>query len=166
VNGERYRYDDAAAATPLFPVAETDGWRFGWGATYSQVPRWVFDAGYHAEFGPGAASRGFDASVSYAALDRLDLRAYGSTLDRPLEFRFDQSSVRAFGLAADARPSSSVRVQLGGGRYAEDRGRPDAGAFSWNQLRLDLRVILLFGNSADLSGLPPAVRGMPQPGTP
>ncbi len=164
-NGERYRYDDAAASTPLFQ-AETEGWRVGWGANYSLAPRWVFDAGYHAEFGPGAASRGFDATVRYAALDRLDLSAYGSTLDRPLEFRFDQSSVRAFGFSADARPAPSVRVQLGGGRYAEDRQRPDAAAFSWNQLRLDLRVILLFGSSADLSGVPPAVRGMPQSGKP
>lgn len=163
--GERYRYDDAAASTPLFD-AKTDGWRYGWGATYTLAPRWSFDGGYHAEFGPGASSRGFDATVTFAARERLDLSAYGSTLDRPLEFRYDQSSLRAFGLTADARPASWIRVQLDAGRYAEDRRRPDAAAFSWNQVRAALRVILLFGSEADLAGVPPAVRGMPQAGTP
>jgi hypothetical protein len=62
---------------------------------------------------------------------------------------------------------SRMRIQLEASRYAEDRKRPDAGAFSWDQLRVSGRVVLFFGGgSADRAGLPPAVRGMPDRGSP
>ena len=126
----------------------------------------MVDGGYHAEFGPGASSRGFEGGVTYAAADRLSITARGATLDRPLEFRFDEASLDLFGVTADYRPISRLRIQLEASRYAEDRKRPDAGVFSWDQLRVSGRVVLFFGGgSADRGGLPPAVRGMPERGS-
>ena len=46
----------------------------------------------------------------------------------------------------------------------EDRQRPDAAAFSWNQTRVSARVVLALASNADLRGLPPAVQGMPTGG--
>ncbi len=163
--GEHYRFATSETATPLVRV-ESAGWRFSWGATYTLAPAWVLDGGYHAEFGPGASSRGFQGGVTYAGGDRLSLTAHAATLDRPLEFRFDESSLDLIGLAVDCRPVSRLRVQLDASRYAEDRKRPDPGAFSWDQVRFSARVIMLFGGGADLGGVPPAVRGMPVKGSP
>ncbi|HEV2751714.1 MAG TPA: hypothetical protein VGV12_14425 [Gemmatimonadales bacterium] len=163
--GEHYSYANSETATPLVSV-ESSGWRFSWGATYTLTKAWAVDGGYHAEFGPGASSRGFEGGVTYAARN-LSITAHGATLDRPLEFRFDEASLNLFGLTADYRPMSRLRVQLDATRYAEDRKRPDAGAFSWDQLRVSSRVVLFFGGgSADGGGLPPAVRAMPERGSP
>lgn len=163
--GEHYSYANSETATPLVSV-ESSGWRFSWGATYTLTKTCVLDGGYHAEFGPGAASRGFEGGVTYAAGDRLSIAAHAATLDRPLEFRFDQASLDLFGLTADYRPAPRLRIQLDASHYAEDRTRPDAGAFSWNQVRVSSRVLLFFGGGADTGGLPPAVRGMPERGSP
>ena len=165
-HGEHYSYANRETATPLVSV-ESSGWRFSWRATYTLTKAWTIDGGYHAEFGPGASSRGFEGGVTYAAADRLSITAHGATLDRPLEFRFDEASLDLFGLMADYRPMSRLRVQLDASSYSEDRKRPDAGAFSWDQLRVSGRVILFFGGgNADGGGLPPAVRAMPERGSP
>jgi len=163
--GEHYSYANSETATPLVSV-ESSGWRFSWGATYTLTKPWVLNGGYRAEFGPGAASRGFAGGVTYAAGDRLSVAAHAATLDRPLEFRFDDASLDLFGLTADYRPAPRLRIQVDASRYAEDRTRPDAGAFSWNQVRVSSRVMLFFGGGADIGGLPPAVRGMPERGSP
>ena len=160
VRGERYEYDNSETATPLVSF-ETSGWRFSWGATYTASPAWTLDGGYHAEFGPGASTRGFEGSVSYAAGERLALVLTAATLDRPLEFRYDDASLDVYGVQALYRPSSRAMFQLDASRYAESRRRPDAAAFDWDQLRCSARVVLLFGSAADLTTLPPAVRRMP-----
>lgn len=162
-SGEHYSFADAEAATPLVN-AESDGWRFSWGGTYTLPPSWTVEGGYHAEFGPGASSRGFEGSLSYSPAEFLTLAVHGGTLDRPLEFRFDESSVRMYGLYAQYQPSSRVRVELDASRYAEDRKRPDAAAFSWDQLRASARVVFVFASGGELRGLPPAVRRMPRAG--
>lgn len=161
--GESYSYDPTGAATPLVAY-ETSGWRFSWGATYTLAPRWTFDGGYHAEYGPGAASRGFDGAVTFTPGEFLALSIQGSTLDRPLEFRFDQASLHSYGVEGEYRVSPRLRMQLEASRYAEDRQRPDPAAFNWDQLRVSGRVVLLFGGGdagAGLGNLPPAVRRLP-----
>src|SRR5207248_7286580 len=101
--------------------SESSGWRFSWGATYTLARTWVADGAYRAEFGPGAASRGFAAGLTYARGDRLSLTAHAATLDRPLEFRYDAASLDLIGLAADYRPAARLNFQLDASRYAEDR---------------------------------------------
>lgn len=159
-SGERYEYDATETSTPLVSF-ETSGWRFSWGATYTMSAAWTLDGGYHSEFGPGAASRGFEGSLTYAAGERLALVLNAATLDRPLEFRYDDPSVNQYGVQAVYRPSPRALFQLDASRYAEDRRRPDAAAFDWDQLRVSARVVLLFGTAADMANLPPAVRRMP-----
>jgi hypothetical protein len=57
--------------------------------------------------------------------------------------------------------SERVRIGLTAHRYEESHRRPDAGAFDWHQYRLSARVVLAFGEGADLRGLPPAIQLLP-----
>lgn len=156
---ERYHYEDAEANTPLFD-AVGDGWRWDMGTTVRPLPGWTLDGGYRREFGPGAAAASVAGSVMYAPSRRLTLTLLGSTMDRPLEFRYNDATVRAYGIDAQVEPSPRVRVGLAATRYQEIHRRPDAGAFDWNQFRVSARVVLQFGN-ADSGDLPPAIRLLP-----
>jgi hypothetical protein len=160
---ERYAFSNTQTQTPLVDV-DDDGWRLGVGVAYSPAPAWRFDAGYREEYGPGASSNGFDGSVAWLPMPTLSLTGYGSTLERPLEFRFDEASVDVVGLDAEWSPGSRLRLAVGGARYWETRDRPDAAAFDWNQTRLHARVTLLFHSEADAFRLPPALRTRPRAG--
>jgi hypothetical protein len=129
---ERYSFSNSETDTPLVDV-ENDGWRAGVGITYRPSAAWTLDAGYHQEFGPGAGSDGLEAAVTFLPRPGLTLTAYGSTLDRPLEFRFQEASVDVLGLDAEWSPTDRLRLALGGARYWEARDRPDAAAFDWDQ---------------------------------
>jgi hypothetical protein len=156
--GQRYKFDAADVSTPL-TTYETSGWRFSWGATLTPASRWTIDGGYHSEFGPGAASRGFEGAVGFTPIPSFTLGVQAATLDRPLEYRFDDASLTLYGLNAEYRAASRWRVQIDASRYVEDRNRPDASALDWNQIRVSARVVLLLGGSAGsgLTHLPPAV---------
>ena len=160
VTGQAYRYDPTGASAPLTSF-ETSGWRMSWDGSYAVLPKWTVDAGYHAEFGPGASSRGFTGGVTFAPAERLSLSAHAGTLDRPLEFRLDDASVWMLGAAVDFRPSGRWNLQADATRYAESRARPDAAGFDWNQLRLSARVVLFFGSEIRAPGMSPAVQAMP-----
>ncbi len=155
---ERYSFADTETETPLVDV-DDDGWRLGVGVTYTPVPAWRLDAGYREEFGPGASSDGFEGSVTWLPSSTLSLTAYGSTLDRPLEFRFEDASVEVLGFDVDWRPLERLSVGAGLARFGEERDRPDAAAFDWNQTRLHARITLFFRSEADALPLPPAIRG-------
>jgi hypothetical protein len=62
------------------------------------------------------------------------------------------------GIDAEFRPSETLRLALSGSQYFEDRRRPDARAFDWNQFRVQARVTWLFGSDADQVRLPRALR--------
>ena len=98
---------------------DDDGWRLGVGATYSLGQAWRFDAGYREEYGPGASSHGFDGAVTWLPTTALSITAYGSTLDRPLEFRFNEASVDVLGLDAEWSPTNQLRLAVGAARYWE-----------------------------------------------
>lgn len=161
---ELYRFDATGAEAPLAPPATTSGWRFGWDATWTPGTRWTLEGGYRADHGTGASSRGFDGAVTFAAAERLNVTVHAATLDRPLEFRYDDASVRMYGASVEFSPVSRWRFQGDVTRYVENRARPDAGAFDWNQVRVNARVVFTLGRGADLSpsGLPPAVDAMPE----
>ena len=154
---ERYGYEPAAVSTALVQ-SESDGWRWELGGTATVVQRISLDAGYHAEFGPGASSAGFAGSIAYAPRNRMLVTLRGSTLQRPLEFRFNESKLWTVGIEAQADATQQLTLGVGAVYYDERRHRPDAAAFDWNQVRLTARAVLLLGNGADLRGLPPAVR--------
>lgn len=158
--GERYAFDDAAAATPLTSV-KADGWRWELGGTLRPAAGWTLDGGWHRELGPGAASAGVAGSVTYAPGRGISVMLQGASLDRPLEFRFNEAAVRLYGIEAEYEATPRARFALSATRYTQDHRRPDAAAFDWNQTRIAARVVVLFGNGADLARLPRAVRRMP-----
>lgn len=156
--GERYWYAESEAETALTSF-EDRGWRTWGSATAVVSGTLTLDAGYRAEFGPGASSRTWDGRVTWMPAARLTLAAFGSTFSRPLELRFDDAKVWAAGIDAALRPSDRLQLALTAAQYFEDRRRPDAGAFDWNQFRLQARVTWVFGSDADHLRLPPAIRG-------
>jgi hypothetical protein len=163
--GERYGYEPAEVSTALVNV-EDRGWRWELGGT-GRLPHGVsLDAGYQAEFGSGASAAGWTGSVTYAppSQPRLLVSLQGATLQRPLEFRFDESRLKSLGFNVQADVTPSLRLGLGGVYYTENRRRPDALALDWNQFRLNASAVLTLGRGADLLSLPPAVRRMPSGG--
>ena len=156
-SGERYWYDDPAAETPLQPV-EQDGWRWSGGIGVAIARDWSGVGDYQREFGPGAAANGWSLNLTWQPSARFTLGAAGGRQVRPLEFRYEQSEVNWFGLQADLRPTSRLRVSANATEYAELRDRPDASAFDWNQVRLSASVSWLLGSGGDGPPLPPPVR--------
>jgi hypothetical protein len=158
---EHYRFEAADAPSPLVTV-ENDGTRWSAGVTVTRVRDWALDLGYSVDQGVGARGDGWDASVGWTPTSRLSLRGYGATLDRPLELRFDDARVRWAGLDADLRLRPDLSIGLGGMYVYENRRRPDAAAFDWNQVRITAHVTYVLGSGgADRLGLPRAVQRMP-----
>ena len=158
---EHYTFEAADAPSPLVTV-ESEGTRWSAGATLTRLRNWALDLGYSADKGVGARGDGWDASVSWTPTTRLALRAYGGSLDRPLELRFDDAKVRWAGLDADFRLRPDLSMGLGGMYVYEDRRRPDAAAYDWNQVRVTAHVTYVLGSRrADRLGLPRAVERMP-----
>ena len=158
---EGYQFDEAEAATPLFQGAERDGWRWELGGTLTPASGWTVDGVYRAEYGPGAASAGFAGHVAYAPSRRLSIAVQGSSVKRPLEYRFNEAVVRTVGVDAEFEASTAVRLGVSAIRYDESHRRPDAAAYDWDQLRLAARVVLQLGRGADLRGLPPSIGMLP-----
>jgi hypothetical protein len=157
---ERYEFEAAEAATPLFS-AESDGWRWELGATVTPRPGWTVDGGYRRELGPGAAAAGLAGSVTFRPTERFGATLLASAVDRPLEFRFNEAVVRAYALDAHFAASRRVRVAITAHRYDERHRRPDAAAFDWDQFRVGGRVVVLFASGGDARELPPAIRLLP-----
>ncbi len=160
---ERYAFSPTETETPLVSV-EDRGHRLGVGISYSPIATFSLDAGYREEHGPGASSHGFEGTITFRPVAELSLVAYGSTLERPLEFRFQEASVNALGFDAEWRPIERLRLAVGAARYAEDRDRPDAAAFDWNQTRLMARVTLVLRSETDVVPLPPGLPPLPRAG--
>jgi len=160
VSGERYAYAPADVSTALVSL-ESSGWRYDVGATATVWSGLTVDGGYQADFGPGASEAGASATISYAPDARLLITLQGATLQRPLEFRFDESRLKSIGLDVRANVTTTLRVGVGGVYYDEGRHRPDAQAVDWNQFRVTAFATLSLGKGADLRGIPPAVRRMP-----
>jgi len=159
VRGESYQFEDPEVLTPLVTV-EDAGWRASGGATYQISNAWQAQLGYQNEFGSGAASSGWDGSVTFAPSGKYSIMAYGSSLSRPLEYRWDQSVVLVYGMQASVVARDNVTVAVTMARYDENRERPDAASFEWDQLRFGAKVIMTF-SSADRLPLPKAITNRP-----
>jgi hypothetical protein len=160
---EYFEFSDPEAETPLAQV-DDDGWRSGIGATWSPSDAWRLDAGYRLEYGPGASVDGLEGTVTFRGFRGVAVTAYGATLTRPLEFRLNESQLQVVGLDVDWQALDRLRLALGGAYYHEDRERPDASAFDWNQARLHARVTWMLASGPDAAPLPPAVRWRPAAG--
>lgn len=158
--GERYWYEAAEAATPLVNV-EDRGWRVSSGATIQPLKGLVIDGSWITEFGPGASTRHFDGTASFAATEAVTFGIYGGTFQRPLELRYYQAEVSWIGGRAEWRPGSRWKVWGDVAWFDERRDRPDPAATSFDRFRLRSGVSLEFGSSADRSPLPPARKPTP-----
>jgi hypothetical protein len=157
---ERYEYEPSETNTPLYSVEE-DGWRWEVGGTVTPVAGLTVDGVYRREFGPGAASAGFAGNASYAPSRRVSVSVLASSLNRPLEFRYNEAVVRCYGVDATVAPSARIQLGLNVLRYAQEHRRPDAGAYEWDQVRASARVAFLLGAGGDHAALPPAIRLLP-----
>lgn len=158
--GEVYRFDDSEAQTGLARF-EDDGWRWAWGATVSRFDPWTVFGEYHADFGPGAASLGFEGGVSVQPIEEFAATALVGTLQRPLEFRFDDAKVWTYGFRVDYQPHAAVGLLLEVHRYDEVRRRPDAARLDWDQVRVNAGVRFVFGSGGSEGGLHPAILRIP-----
>ncbi|HWP36209.1 MAG TPA: hypothetical protein VNL18_01525 [Gemmatimonadales bacterium] len=159
--GEVYEYDEAGATTPLVSE-ENDGWRWVLGARYLRVDRWVFDAAAHQEHGPGAASLGYEGTVTWAPRDPMSLTAQVARVRRPLEYRFDDSKVWTYGVRADYRVAAGdTRFYAEVRRYDETRERDDAAQVPWDQLRIYLGATVAIGSGTKGQSLHPAILRIP-----
>jgi hypothetical protein len=154
---EYFRFLEAETETPLVQV-DQDGWRSSVSASYALTDQWRVAAGYRLEYGPGASVDGFEASATWRPDVDVTLQAYAATLTRPLEFRVSQTELRVLGAEAGWQLQPRLRVALGGAHYHENRDRPDAAAFDWNQLRVNARVTWQLASDREPGGLPPAIR--------
>jgi len=162
LRGEVYEYDDTGARTPLV-AGEEDGWRWSVTGRYAIRDQWSMHAGLHREKGPGAGAFGYDGGIAYQA-ERFQVSARASYLERPLEFRFDDAKV--WGIGTDAYWTVLPNLALRGGvwRFDEERRRPDAAQFSWDQFRLHAGVTLTLSSVSSDFGVPPAVMQIPMRG--
>lgn len=158
VNGraEQYRYESADVSTGLVPQLEDRGWRVRLGANATLSERWIVDANYGIERGPGASARSVDASVSYTPGERVSIDVYAGTLSRPLELRYYDATSRWIGGRAQVQMGEQRRVWADIAAVGDDRERPDASASSLDQLRMRAGVSLALGSGADRTPLPPA----------
>ena len=151
--GTRFFYEKTDTQTPLVSV-EDHGWRYSLGATWTPIAQLSLEICQEAEFAPGGSYVSYDGALSYAPRDQLLFTLYGAKLTRPLEFRFDEATLREVGVGGSWRPSERWQVDLSAARFAENRKRPDAAAFDWNQTRLSARLSYLFGSGEGTLRLP------------
>jgi hypothetical protein len=162
--GIRFWFEETETETPLARV-EDRGWQVAIGATYAVRPDLVLSADHATEFGPGGSSASLSGSVSWLPQASLSLSVLGGRLNRPLEFRFDEATLYHAGLEADWRISAQWHATVSATRFFEERDRPDAAAFDWDQTRLHARVTLLLRSETDVFRLPPALRTRPRAGS-
>ena len=158
LGGERYWYDATETSTPLVTV-EDAGWRVSYGATWDPRADLTIDGELRREFGVGAYANSVQGSVIWRPRPGWTLRANAGHLERPLEYRYDVSTLDWLGAGADWRASDRATVGGAVDRWSEARDRPDAAAFSWDQVRLSFRLTWLLASDADRLPLP---RGRPR----
>ncbi len=151
--GEAYQYDDNSLPSPLVTI-EDSGWRSRLGASYN-YGEFNLGLGYSADVGPGAASSGWDALFGYHPSERWQFTLNGGRFVRPLELRFNQSTVKFVGVDATFRLPQQFQFRVRADYYDEDRDRPDAAAFSWDQTRLSAEVTFYLSSKVAASPLPP-----------
>jgi hypothetical protein len=158
---EWHEFEGTGAETALGSAAPT-GSLWAAGATITAFPRWTFDAGWMYDKNFGAAAAGGDVSIGWTPRDPLVLRLYGAYSQRPLVYRYNDSYVTWAGLDVSLRATQQVLVGASVVYINEDRNRPDAAAFDWNQARVSAFVTyVLSAGGADRLSVPDAVKRMP-----
>ena len=155
--GSRFWFEESDTETPLVSV-EDRGWQLSFGATYSLSPALAVSADQATAFGPGGSYTSFEGEISWLPYSLLTLSAQAGRLNRPLEFRFDEATLYHVGVQAEWRLSDRWKANLGASRFMEERDRPDAAAFDWDQTRIVAGLSVMLGWEEGQVPLPPAVR--------
>jgi hypothetical protein len=158
--GEYYHYDNTNTSTPLVSTRD-DGWRASVGASYLRLKDRAFDVSYDRDVGPGASSQGASGTVTYRPVAGLLVGVNGGRMQRPLEYRVDDSHLWSYGLRLDYQAAPGLRLTADALGYSEDRQRPDSGQFSFNQLSVNLGATLVFGSGSDSRRVNPAILRIP-----
>jgi hypothetical protein len=159
--GEIYEFDDTETSNRLAQV-ESDGWRWRIGAAYSGLEDWRFDGGYWVDKGIGSRSVGYEGLVTYSLTETTLITGHAEWLQRPLEFRFNDTDVRSYALRVDHHTVAGLRINAELRRYDEVRQRPDAARLSWDQWRLNLGLSFTFGTDIRGGGIHPAILRIPE----
>jgi hypothetical protein len=154
--GSRFWFEETDTETPLATV-EDRGWQVSLGVTYSVRPWLAVSADHTTEFGPGASYASFDGRISWLPIPALVVSAQAGRLNRPLEFRFDEATLYHVRLDAAWELSERWHANLSVGRFMEERDRPDAAAFDWDQTRVAAGLSIYLGWEGGRIPLPPAM---------
>jgi hypothetical protein len=157
VSGQRYWYDNTETSTALVDV-ESTGWRATFGGAWSITPSIAIDGEVRREFGVGAYANAIQGSATWRPWSGWSLRANGGHQERPLEYRYDVSTLDWFGVGVERDLGNGSSAGLLIDRWMEDSDRPDAAAFGWDQTRIQARITWLLASSADRLPLPPGHR--------
>jgi hypothetical protein len=155
--GTRFWFEETGTETPLVEV-EDRGWLVSIGTTYAISSSLAVSLDHSTEFGPGGSYASFEGAVTWLPRSFLTLSLQAGRLNRPLEFRYDEATLYHAGVHAEWRITDRWRATLTAARFMEERDRPDAGAFDWDQTRIAAGLVVLLGSDADRFSLPPAVR--------
>jgi hypothetical protein len=158
--GEGYRYSDTEAITPLVE-AEDEGWRYSFRGTYARSSWWSLYYAFHSEHGAGASSIGYEGGGRIAPGRAVSASVMASYMERPLEFRLNDSKLLTVGASATYAPFPQLRLSAGLRWYDETRRRPDAAQFAWNQFRLNVGASFYLASATRGSTLPPAILRIP-----
>jgi len=159
-SGERWDFHDTGATTPLVSVEE-NGWRWSLGARYFPHAPWEARASLWKEFGPGAASLGYEGAATWHVTQDIATSAAFSWMRRPLELRFDEAKVASTMARITWKPKARFRTSADIQWFDEERERPDAASFDWNHWQLSLATTIEF-DSGDGSNVPPAILRVPE----
>ena len=161
--GETYAYLDAEeSASPLAPL-EDSGWRWSAGATLMTPYDVTVGGDYHAEFGPGASSHGWNARAIYASPQLpFSVTAHGGYTLRPLEYRFNDTKIWTLGFRGDLKLRDQLFLNGEVIRYREKRERPDAAQFDWSHTRLNVGLTVVLSSSGAGRGIHPAILRIPE----
>lgn len=161
---ENYSYEEAGTSTALVRV-DSDGWRYGLGATYRYSPDLHATFDYQAGLGPGAQALTIDGGVFWRPLPKLGLRGSVAYVERALELRYNFAKLWQVGLDADASVYGNLRAFGGAWYLNETRERDvDAAGFDWSQVRFHVGLRYGFGSTVDRASLPPAILRIPEGG--
>jgi len=160
---EQFAYEETDASTALIKV-DSDGWRYGLGATFRRSADLFATLDYQAGFGPGAQAASWDGSVFWRPLRDLGLRANAAYVDRTMELRYSDATLTQVGLDVDYQVMPGLRAFGGAWYLKENRKRPDAAGVDWNQVRFNLGLRYGFGTPVDRPSLPPAILRIPEGG--
>ncbi|HET9886088.1 MAG TPA: hypothetical protein VFR10_01155, partial [bacterium] len=159
-SGERWNYDDTGATTPLVAVEES-GWRWSLGGRWFPHAPWEARASLWREFGPGAASLGYEGAATVHVQEEIALSAAFSWMRRPLELRFDEAKVASSLARLTWNPKSRFRASADVQWIDEQRERPDAASFDWSHWQASLSTTFEF-TSGTAPNIPPAVLRVPE----